>query len=99
MVWVTAYWGSAMPFAEMTRNNETLDECLDELRDLLIGLQHYTPIVLALALHAQLETLLLELLEGKVCTRAELRAFVEELERDALEGDVESPKTPRVAYS
>ena len=37
-----------MPFADTTRNDGTVEECLDELNDLLAGLQHYTPTVLAL---------------------------------------------------
>ena len=76
-----------MPFAVTTRFDGTVEECLDELEDLLSGLQHYTPTVLALALHVHLETLLQALLEGNVCTREEVRDFVKELERDALQYD------------
>ena len=47
--------------------------------------QHYTPTVLAVALRVHLETLLQALLEGNVCTREEVRDFVKELERDALQ--------------
>jgi hypothetical protein len=79
----------SMPFADTARTDGTVEECLDELEGLLTELQHYTPTVLALALHVHLETLLLEVLEGKVCTRAEVRAYVEELERDALRGNEE----------
>jgi hypothetical protein len=74
-----------MPFADATRSEGTVEECLDELNDLLSGLQHYTPTVLAVALRVHLETLLQALLEGAVCTREEVRDFVKELERDALQ--------------
>jgi hypothetical protein len=77
----------AMPFADTTRSDGTVEECLDELNDLLAGLQHYTPTVLAVALRVHLETLLQALLEGKVCTREEVRDFLKELERDALQYD------------
>jgi hypothetical protein len=39
------------------------------------------------ALRVHLETLLQALLEGKVCTREEVRDFVKELGRDALQYD------------
>ena len=42
-----------MPFADTTRSDGTLEECLDELKDVLTGL-HYDPIVVALALHVHL---------------------------------------------
>jgi hypothetical protein len=76
-----------MPFADTTRTDGTVEECLDELNDLLAELQHYAPTVLAVALRVHLETLLQALLEGKVCTREEVRDFVKELERDALQYD------------
>lgn len=57
-----------MPFEDTTRSDETIEECLDELKDLLRGLEHYSPTVIALALHVHLETQFLELLEGR-CSR------------------------------
>jgi hypothetical protein len=78
-----------MPFTDTARSDGTVEECLDELNDLLAGLQHYTPIVLAVALRVHMETLLQALLEGKMCTREEVRDFVKELERDALQYDEE----------
>jgi hypothetical protein len=76
-----------MPLADTTRSDGTVEECLDELNDLLAGLQNYTPTVLAVALRVHLESLLQALLEGNVCTREEVRDFVKELERDALQYD------------
>ena len=76
-----------MPFADTTRTDGTVEECLDELNDLLAELRHYTPTVLAVALRVHLETLLQALLEGKVCTREEVRDFIKELERDSLQYD------------
>ncbi len=74
-----------MAFADTTRSDGTLEECLHDLEQVLTRLQHYTPTVLALALHVHLETLLRALLEGRVVTREEVRDFVKELERDALQ--------------
>jgi hypothetical protein len=74
-----------MTFTEATRNDGAVEECLDELNDQMAKLQRYPPAVLAVALRVHLETLLQALLDGKVCSREEVRDFVRELERDALQ--------------
>jgi hypothetical protein len=74
-----------MPFANIERGDGTVEECLDELDDFVAGLSRYPPTVLAVALRINLETLLQAMLEGKLCTREEVRDFVKELERDALQ--------------
>ena len=78
-----------MSFTDTARDEATVEECLDELEELLASLKRYSPTVLAIALRVHLEGLLEALLEGKVCTPEEVRDFVRELERDALqyEGD------------
>lgn len=74
-----------MPFTEMTPEDGTVEECLDELTQLLIRLGRFAPTVLAVSLRVHLELLLQALLEAGACTRAEVRAFVKELEREALQ--------------
>jgi hypothetical protein len=74
-----------MSFTDTTRVDGTVEECLDELNDFVAGLQHYSPTVLAVALRVHLEGLLRALLEGRMCTPEEVRDFVRELERDALQ--------------
>jgi hypothetical protein len=78
-----------MSFTDTVRDEATVEECLDELDELLASLERFSPTVLAIALRVHLEGLLEALLEGKVCTPEEVRDFVRELERDALqyEGD------------
>lgn len=78
-----------MSFTDIGRDDGTVEECLDELNDFLASLEHYSPTVLAVALRVHLEGLLLALLEGKMCTREEVREFVRELERDALQYESE----------
>lgn len=75
-----------MSLAE-TRSDATVEECLDELNDFVTGLQRYSPAVIAVALRVHLGTLLQALLEGEMCTREEVRDFVKELERDALQDE------------
>jgi hypothetical protein len=67
------------------RNDGAVEQCLDELNDFLSGLQRYPPTVLAVALRVHLETLLQALLEGRICTPEEVRDFLRELEREALQ--------------
>lgn len=76
-----------MPFANIEPGDGTVEECLDELDDFVAGLSRYPPTVLAVAVRINLETLLQAMLEGKLCTREEVRDFVKELERDALQYD------------
>ena len=78
-----------MPFVDAERTDGAIEECLDELNDFVAGLQRYSVTVVAVALRVHLETLLQALLEGKVCTREEVRDFLKELERDALQYDQE----------
>jgi len=73
-----------MSFAQ-ARADGTVEECLEDLDDVLQGLQRYAPVVLAVALRVHLEALLQALLDAKECTPEEVRDFVRELEREALQ--------------
>jgi len=87
-----------MSFTDTARDEATVEECLDELDELLASLKRFSPTVLAIALRVHLEGLLEALLEGKVCTPEEVRDFVRELERDALqyEGDRDAKEDARL---
>ncbi|HEY2202697.1 MAG TPA: hypothetical protein VGH56_12490 [Solirubrobacteraceae bacterium] len=74
-----------MSFTDTARGDGSVEECVDELNDFMAGLHQYSPTVLAVALRVHLEGLLHALLEGRMCTREEVRDFVRELERDALQ--------------
>jgi hypothetical protein len=74
-----------MAFTDAACNEGTVEQCIDELNDFIAGLARYPPTALAVALRAHLESLLQSLLEGKLCTREEVRDFVKELEREALQ--------------
>lgn len=74
-----------MSFTDTARDEGTVEECLEDLDDLMTPLVRYSPTVLAVALRVHLEGLLRALLEGKLCTPEEVRDFVRELERDALQ--------------
>lgn len=74
-----------MGFGDYAAGDGTVEECLDELNDCIAGLERYAPTVLALAMRVHLESLLQVLLDTQHCTREEIRDFVRELERDALQ--------------
>ena len=76
-----------MSFGDIARNDATVEQCLDELNELMARLEHYPPTVLTVAMRVHLEALLQALLEARLCTREEVRQFVRELERDALQYD------------
>ena len=76
-----------MAFADAGHNDCTVEQCIDELNDFIAGLRQYQPTVLAVALRVHLETLLQSLLEGKLCTREEVRDFFRELDRETLQYD------------
>jgi len=73
-----------MSFADAPSADGTVEECLDELNDFIEGLR-YSPTVVAVAMRVHLEAVLHALLDGKVCTREEVRDFVRDLEREALQ--------------
>ena len=77
-----------MPFTD-ARTEGTVEECLDELNDSLAALERYAPTTLAVALRVHLVTLLQALLEGQLCSREEIRDFLKELERDALQSEAD----------
>lgn len=78
-----------MAFADSTAADGGIEECLDELNDSLAPLQRYPSAVLAMALRVHLESLLRALLTERSCTREEVREFLRELERDALQNEAD----------
>lgn len=74
-----------MSAADAMREDGTVEECLDELGEMLDALRGYPLSVLAVALRVHLQALLQVMLMGELCTRPEVRAFLKELEREALE--------------
>jgi hypothetical protein len=74
-----------MSAIDSPRDEGTIEECLDELGDRLARLDGYPLSVLAVALRVHLQALLQVMLVNELCTAPEARAFLRELEREALE--------------
>ena len=73
-----------MSFADVSSEG-TIEECLDELDDFVLGLTRYSPATLAVALRVHLGALLQALLLEELCTREEVRDFLKDMERDAAQ--------------
>ncbi len=76
-----------MALRNATIDEGTLEECLDEINDFVQTLTRYSPLMVAMAMRAQLEILLGAMLECGLCTRNDIKEFVRELEHEALEGN------------
>jgi hypothetical protein len=63
----------------------TIEECLEELDNFVLGLTRYSPTILAVALRVHLASLLQALLLEQMCTREEVRDFLKDMERDAAQ--------------
>lgn len=74
-----------MSLSEAMRDEGILEQCLDELGESIAALDHYPLAILAIGLRVHLEALLQALLENELCTHAEVRAFVRELEQEVLQ--------------
>ena len=78
-----------MSVADAIRDDGTVEECLDDLGEMLDRLRGYPLSVTAVALRVHLQALLQVMLVNELCTRPEVRAFLKELEREALEYESE----------
>ena len=74
-----------MALRDSTLELGTLEECMDEVNDFVLTLDRYPPLMVAATLRSQLEALLRALLECDMCSRREVRQFVQDLEQEVLE--------------
>ncbi|HXS24913.1 MAG TPA: hypothetical protein VN719_11820 [Gemmatimonadales bacterium] len=74
----------------MTSDNETNDdalveECIEELDELVMALDRYPPAAVAVAIATYLEGLLGALLDERQCTADEVRQLLREIEAGVLQ--------------
>jgi hypothetical protein len=96
MVRVRFSWSGFLRTSVMALHNPTmadgaLEECMDEINEFVATLQRFPPTVIAVAMSVHLQTLLSALVEGELCTRAQVGEFVRELQHDVLEELGETP--------
>ena len=70
---------------EPTGDRATIEECIEEIEELLTSLERYDPQVLAAALATHLEALLSRLHAAGECSSSDVRELLAELGRGALE--------------
>jgi len=66
-------------------DDTVIEECIEELEELVMSLDRYPPAAVAVAMGTYLEGLLGALLDERQCTAAEVRELLREIERGALQ--------------
>jgi len=64
-----------------------IEQCVDELDELIASLEHYPQAVVALALRIQLAALLRAMLDERLCTREDAHGLLADLSREVLGGE------------
>jgi hypothetical protein len=73
------------PEDETAEDDATIDECIEELDELVMSLDRYPPTAVAIAMSAYLEGLLGALLDEQLCTPEEIRELLQGIESGALD--------------
>lgn len=73
-----------MSLTDEPDDDALVEECIEELEELVMSLDRYPPSAVAVALAAYLEGLLGALLDERRCTAEEVRALLREIEAGAV---------------
>lgn len=74
-----------MSLLEESDDDAVVEECIEELDELVMSLDRYPPAAVAVALSTYLEGLLGALLDDRQCTADEVRELLREIESGVLE--------------
>ncbi len=74
-----------MSLIEESDDDAVVEECIEELDELVMSLDRYPPAAVAVALSTYLEGLLGALLDERQCTADEVRELLREIESGVLE--------------
>ena len=74
-----------MSLIEESNDDAVVEECIEELDELLMSLDRFPPAAVAVAMGTYLEGLLGALLDERQCTAAEVRELLREIEAGVLE--------------
>ena len=74
-----------MSLIDLSGDDTALEECIEELDELVMSLDRYPPAAVAVAMGTHLEGLLGALLDAQQCTAEEVRNLLREIEAGALE--------------
>ena len=81
-----------MALIEESEGDSVVEECIQELDELIMSLDRYPPAAVAVAMSTYLEGLLGALLDEGQCTNEEVRELLGEIESGALRA--QPPATP-----
>lgn len=73
-----------MSLREESDDDAVVEECIEELDELVMSLDRYPPAAVAVALSTYLEGLLGALLDERQCTAEEVRELLREIESGVL---------------
>jgi len=74
-----------MPLLDESDDDAVVEECLEELDELVMSLDRFPPTAVAVAMSTYLEGLLGALLDEGQCTADEVRELLREIESGVLE--------------
>lgn len=74
-----------MPLIEASDDEPVVEECIQELDELVMSLDRYPPAAVAVAMSTYLEGLLGALLDDDQCTAEDVRELLREIEAGVLE--------------
>jgi hypothetical protein len=74
-----------MSATDESNDEGVIEDCIEELDELVTSLDRYPPTAVAVALGTYLESLLGALLDERQCTADEIRQLLREIESDVLQ--------------
>jgi len=74
-----------MSLIEHSADDTILEECIEELDELVMSLDRFPPTAVAVAMGTYLESLLGALLDERQCTAEDVRELLREIESGVLE--------------
>lgn len=74
-----------MPLTKESDDDTLVEECIEELDELVMSLDRYPPAAVAIALGACLQGLLGALLDERQCTTDDIRGLLREIESAAVD--------------
>ena len=81
-----------MSLIDESDNEAVIEECIEELDELVTTLDRYPPAAVAIAIGTYLEGLLGALLDERQCTADEVRELLREIESGVLEAQGQAEK-------
>ncbi|MGH8202876.1 MAG: hypothetical protein ACREVO_21350 [Steroidobacteraceae bacterium] len=77
--------GGPLPSIDESDDDALVEQCIEELDELVMALDRYPPAAVALAIGTYLEALLGALFDERLCTADEVRALLREIESGVLQ--------------